>query len=71
MGLLNMEIYGIYLPSRCKTPNPPYKPHLGRLHHEPVAEFTAPQDSKLHLTTFENSMFLQKRRKNLSSLVKH
>ena len=29
--------------------------------HELVAEFTAPRDPQVHFTTFENSMFVQKR----------
>ena len=31
------------------------------LHHEPVAELTAPRDPHLHFTTFENCIFVQKR----------
>ena len=36
-------------------PKPP--PELS---HKPVAKLAAPQDSHLHFTTFENSIFVQK-----------
>ena len=29
--------------------------------HEPVAELPAPRDPDVHFTTFENSIFVQKR----------
>ena len=32
-----------------------------KLCHEPVAELTAPQDTHLHFTTFNISIFVQKR----------
>ena len=53
----------VYLSCRCKKvkkfsgtllPEPP-----AGLHHDPVAELTAPQDPNLCFATFENSIFVQ------------
>ena len=38
---------------------PPEPPPVPR--HEPVAEFAAPRDHHRHFTTFEKSIFVQKR----------
>ena len=42
------------------TPPPPPEPQEG-LRHEPIVELAAPQDLHLHFTTFENSIFVQRR----------
>ena len=54
----------IYLSSRCKKTQIFQgfylsRPSPGR--HELVAELTVPRDLHVHFTTFENSIFVQKR----------